>query len=333
MTEVFKMDSEKEIKRIITQSKQAALIALQNYDLDWEQIRFNQLSDTCTFIIETSKEGSFLLRIHAGMSREEIDSEIVWLDALNEKMDITLPKGILDRNGSKTVTINLENGYFGYASLMRWVEGVQASDGLTEDEIFREGILLAKLHKESQNFELTANFIRPFWGEESFRRAMIRLTQHYDRFLVDAEFLLYQSAAEKILSWINKLSKDDESYGLIHGDLHQGNIVFHNGEPRPIDFGRCGFGYFLYDIAHSILGLYPGQRELLIKGYESKRRLEGDWLPVLESFTVMVMIENYCHHAPDPRESEGLKEEQPYAQAIIKNYLAGAPFLFNAIEI
>jgi Ser/Thr protein kinase RdoA (MazF antagonist) len=202
MTEVFKIDSEKEIKRIITQSKQAALMALQNYDLDWEQIRFNQLSYTCTFIIETSKEGKFLLRIHAGMSREEIDSELVWLDALNEKMDSTLPKGILDRNGSKTVRINLENGYFGYASLMRWVEGVQPSGGLTEDQIFREGILLAKLHQVSQNFELTSNFIRP-----------------------------------------------------------------------------------------------------------------------------------YCHHAPDPRETEGLKEEQPYAQAIIKNYLAGAPFLFNAIEI
>lgn len=55
MIEEFKIDSENEIKRIISQSKQAALLALQNYDLEWEQIRFNQLSDTCTFIIETSK--------------------------------------------------------------------------------------------------------------------------------------------------------------------------------------------------------------------------------------------------------------------------------------
>ncbi|WP_240422118.1 phosphotransferase enzyme family protein [Paenibacillus periandrae] len=333
MAEKLKIDSEKEIKRIITQSKQAALMVLQNYDLDWEQIRFNQLSDTCTFIIKTSKGGSFLLRIHTGMSREEIDSELIWLDALNEKMDTPLPKGILDRNGSRSVRINLENGYFSYASLMRWVEGVHASGGLTEDQIFREGMLLAKLHQESQNFELTSNFVRPIWGEESFRQSMTRLTKHYDRFLVDTEFQLYQSAAEKILSWFIKLSKDGERYGLIHGDLHQGNIIFHNGEPRPIDFARCGFGYFLYDIAHTILGLYPWQRELLIKGYESKRRLEGNWFTALENFTVMVMIENHCHHAPDPRETEGLKDEQPYAQAIIKNYLAGAPFLFNAIEI
>lgn len=77
----------------------------------------------------------------------------------------------------------------------------------------------------------------------------------------------------------------------------------------------------------------PAQRELVIKGYESIRKLEGNWFTVLEGFAVMVMIENYCHHAPDPRETEGLKAEQPYALAIINNYLNGEPFLFNAIEV
>lgn len=333
MTKLFQMDSEEGIKKAIGLSKQAALRVLQNYDLDWKQIRFNQLSDTCTFVIETSTDESFLLRIHLEMSRDEINSEIAWLDNLNEKIDVTIPKGILARNGSKTVCIEQEDGCRIYASLMRWVEGEHMRGGLTENQIYREGILLAKLHQVSQDFELTPNFIRPVWGEQSFRQAFTRLTQHYNRFMTNNEFQLYQSAAEKIFSWINKLRKDSRSYGIIHGDLHQGNIVFQNEDPRPIDFGRCGFGYFTYDIAHTILGLYPAQRELVIKGYESIRKLESDWLPVLEGFTVMVMIENFCHHAPDPRETAGLLEEQPYAQAIIKNYLKGAPFLFNAIEI
>jgi Ser/Thr protein kinase RdoA (MazF antagonist) len=333
MTGLFKLGSQEEIKKTISESKLAALRALQNYDLDWEQIRFNKLSDTCTFLIETNKDGSYLLRIHSGMNRAEINSELVWLDALNEKIDVAIPKGILDRYGSTTVKIDQENGYSGYASLMRWVEGVHVSGGFTEGQIYSEGILLAKLHQASQDFKLTSNFVRPVWGEQSFKQAMTRLSQHYDRFLTDAEFQLYQSAAERILSRIINFRADGESYGLIHGDLHQGNIVFHNEEPRPIDFGRCGFGYFLYDIAHTILVLYPAQRELVIKGYESIRKLEDDWLAALETFTVMVMIENYCHHAPDPRETEGLKEEQPYAQAIIKNYLSGAPFLFNTIEV
>lgn len=327
------MESDNEIKRVLLLSKQAALIALQNYDLDWEQIRFNQLSETCTFVIETTKKESFLLRIHSKVNREEINSELEWLDILNEKINITLPKGILDRTGSKTVSIELENDFLVCASMMHWVEGEHPSNGLTDDQLRGEGILLAKLHEASNNVELSPNFVRPVWGEQSFRHAMTRLSRHYNRFLTDAEFKLYQAAAEKIQSWIIKLEKNEDDYGLIHGDLHQGNIVFQYGEPRPIDFGRCGYGYFLYDIAHTILGVYPVQRKVIIKGYESIKELKGDWLPALEGFTVMVMIENYCHHAPDPRETAGLKEEQPYAQAIIRNYLSGKPFLFNPIEL
>lgn len=164
---------------------------------------------------------------------------------------------------------------------------------------------------------------------------MLRLKLHYHCFLTDEEFVLYQSAAEKLYNWLSKQhkNKNRRSYGVIHGDLHQGNIIFKEGEPRPIDFGRCGWGYYLYDVAHTLLGLYPLQREGVIKGYESIAKLDGEWVQTLENFTVMVMIENYCHHVSDPRETEGLKAEQPYALAILKNYLKGEPFLFDRIEI
>ncbi|OMD30145.1 phosphotransferase enzyme family protein [Paenibacillus odorifer] len=315
--------------------KQAALIALQNFDLDWTQIRFNQLSDTCTFVIETNKEGTFLLRVDSGRSKEEINSEIAWLELLKSKIDVPLPKGVHDRTGAVTFRVEQGNGEGVYASLMRWVEGEHANERLTEEQIYKEGVLLAKLHKAAQELELPSGFNRPVWDEHSFRKAMLRLKLHYHCFLTDDEFVLYQSAAEKLYNWLSKQhkNKNRRSYGVIHGDLHQGNIIFKEGEPRPIDFGRCGWGYYLYDVAHTLLGLYPLQREGVIKGYESIAKLDGEWVQTLENFTVMVMIENYCHHASDPRETEGLKAEQPYALAILKNYLKGEPFLFNRIEI
>ncbi|GKU78058.1 phosphotransferase enzyme family protein [Paenibacillus sp. L3-i20] len=333
MTEKFTMNCTEVIKKTIAKSKNAALRALQNYDLDWEQIRFNQLSDTCTFKIQTTKDGDYLLRIHSARSMEEVNSEILLLDALNEKSNVILPKGVLDRSGSRVVKVDHENGSYSCVSLMRWVEGEHITTGLSEEQMYKEGVLLANLHQASSQFEIPTSFTLPIWGEGSFREAMDRFTQHYDTCMTDIEFSLYQSAAEKILSRMNTFEKDDTTYGLVHGDLHQGNIVFHQGEPRPIDFGRCGFGYFIYDIAHTILGLYPTQRELVVKGYSSLRELGEDWIVKLEDFTVMVMIENYSHHAPDPRETEGLKEEQPYAQAILRSYLSGDPFLFNEIKL
>ncbi|WP_227011510.1 phosphotransferase enzyme family protein [Paenibacillus lutimineralis] len=309
-----------------------ALLALHNYDLDWTQIRFNQLSDTATFIVETNVDGTFLLRIHSEMKKEAIDSELVWLESLYDKLKI-VPLGIVDRNGSRTVTIDRGDGYYAHASLMRWVEGAHVNSGITEGQAFKEGILLANLHSVAQDFEVPSNFERPVWGEQSFKEATTQLADYYHYFLTDAEYKLYRLAIEKVLCWFNTIHKNGQNYGLIHGDLHQGNIVFHDGNPRPIDFGRCGFGYFLYDVAHAILGLHPLQRELVVKGYQSIRDLEENWLPALESFSVMVMIEDYCHHAPDPRETKGLKEEQPYAQAILRNYLNGSPFLFNHIHL
>lgn len=330
MTRLFQLDSEDDIEKVVAQAQQIAQRAMHEYDLDGEQLRFNQLSDTCTFVIETEKDGTYLLRIHGNKNRNEIDSELAWLSYLHEKIEIAIPTGIECRNGSKTVSIDLANGDCVGVSVMRWVEGEHADEELSEDQVYKEGVLLAKLHTASQDFQLTPEFARPIWGEDSFKEAMARLTEHYQRFLTDEEFELYELAADKILTCLAKLDKNSSHYGIIHGDLHQGNIVFLNGDPHPIDFGRCGFGHYLYDIAHTILGLYPAQRELVIKGYESLRKLEGDWLPALESFAVMVMIENYSHHAPDPRETEGLKEEQPYAIPMIKNYLNGKPFLFHS---
>lgn len=56
---MFHFESEKELQQTLLQCKQAALQALSYYQLDWEQIRFNQLSGTCTFVLETQEKQSY----------------------------------------------------------------------------------------------------------------------------------------------------------------------------------------------------------------------------------------------------------------------------------
>lgn len=46
----------------------------------------------------------------------------------------------------------------------------------------------------------------------------------------------------------------------------------------------------------------------------------------------MIMMENYSHHASNPREIESLKSEQIYALAYIREYLSGRSFLLNVVE-
>lgn len=46
----------------------------------------------------------------------------------------------------------------------------------------------------------------------------------------------------------------------------------------------------------------------------------------------MAIIEAYSFHAENPLETEGLIEEQPYAQAILRAYVNGTTFLFNSLD-
>ena len=117
---------------------------------------------------------------------------------------------------------------------------------------------------------------------------------------------------------------------MIHADLHEGNVVFRNGEPCPIDFGRCGFGYYAYDLAQALIGLYPAQRSMLLDGYESMRLLPKESVSMLETFFLQAVLENQAFHAGNPQEIPSLKEQKGYILSAIRSYLAEEPFLFPA---
>lgn len=128
------------------------------------------------------------------------------------------------------------------------------------------------------------------------------------------------------------MEQQENTYGLIHGNFHLGNVVFNGGEPRPIDFGRCGYGYYLYDMAGALVGLGVKQRERFVAGYESVKKLPSGYMQQLECFFIMFMIENYCHHAANPEEAENLTSEQMFACAYLQAFLQDSSFLFRRVD-
>lgn len=334
MKDFFRMDTDEHRLSLLAKARQVALFALQQYDLAWERIQFIQLSDTITYKIETSTAEKYLLRIHSDRwSKDEIRSELMMLQAFRHGAGITVPEGLASRDGSCVLEVDTEEGYRRpYVTMMRWLEGEVIEGEMTEGCSYNMGVLVGKLHEAAAQFNPPSHFVRPTWGIESFRRELARLEKYYPIFLSEEAWKGYQAAADKIISSLALIPKNKDTYGLIHADLHTGNIVFQNDTPFPIDFGRCGYGYHLYDIAGTILGLYPKHREIFIQGYQRVRTLEAEYVQQLECFFVMNMIENYCHHASDPREISSLIAEQPYAQAIIRDFLKGVPFVFQVNE-
>lgn len=334
MNSGFRIDTEINRRHTLKQAKQAALIALQEYEAAWSSIHFIQVSEHVTFRIATDDGEQFLLRIHpASKPREETLSELEWLSAMKSK-GLVLPEGVPNREGAFVVEAATSDGQRFYSSLLRWIEGERLERGaLTEETIRKMGAMMARLHEASSDFRPSAGFTRPSWGSRSFQRDWAHLRQHHGHFISDEAFGLYSMAAAKVAHGLGTFASHERNYGMIHADLHNGNIVFRDGEPYPIDFGRCGFGYHLYDIAQSIMGLHPPQRLHFIEGYERVRPMDDEAIPKLECFFIMAIIEAYSFHADNPLETEGLIEEQPYAQAILKAYVNGAPFLFQPLDL
>ncbi|GGG72253.1 phosphotransferase enzyme family protein [Paenibacillus radicis (ex Gao et al. 2016)] len=334
MIDFFQNDTDENRQSLLTRARKVALSAMQQYDLAWKSIRFIQLSDSITYKIETNPGTSYLLRIHSDRwSEAEIRSELAMLEALNKSDDLNVPEGLASRNGSFVLEMDTEDGYRRpYVTLMRWVEGEHHNGEFTDSCVYNMGVMMGRLHDAAACFVPTSDFVRPAWGSESFRQEIAKLERYYSCFLSDEAWGKYQAAAEKILSELAIMHQTAHNYGLIHGDLHTGNIVFDGDEPRPIDFGRCGYGHYLYDIASTLIGLYPKHRRILIEGYESVRKLEAGYARQLDCFFIMVMIGNYSHHASDSRETSSLIDQQQYAQALIGQFLKDQPFLFDAIE-
>ncbi|GAB6988707.1 phosphotransferase [Paenibacillus pini] len=334
MKPFFHFDTDETRQSLLSRARNVALWAIQQYEIEWNCIHFIQLSDTITYKIKTNTMGNYLLRIHSErLNKEEIISELIFLNELRRIDDLKVPVGIMSRSGSYVLECATEEGYRKpYVSMMKWVEGEHLSGEFTDSHVSSIGVMMGRLHEASASINTSHNFVRPHWGISSFRQEVTKLERYYPRFLSGGAWMLYQKAIDKIIHQFDSMHQDARNYGLIHADLHSGNVVFNNGLPSPIDFGRCGYGYYLYDMAAALLELYPKHRWLLIRGYESVVKLDKDYIRDLECFFIMFMIENYCHHSSDIREIPSLIEEQRYALSYITEYINDREFLLKVIE-
>ena len=121
------------------------------------------------------------------------------------------------------------------------------------------------------------------------------------------------------------------SFGMIHADFHPGNLLFHKGEVRALDFELCGWGYYLYDIAvmlSVLVGRHPNYETLrsgFIEGYGGARVLSGNWAETVDMFIAarkmirsLWLAEQIGRPAWEGAESR-VKQEIDYVHSYLRN--------------
>ena len=149
---------------------------------------------------------------------------------------------------------------------------------------------------------------------------------------------------EKYTRWlevIQKLPKDEESYGLAHLDLHLANFLVDRqaGRFTFIDFDDCGYGWYVMDIAmllFDVLVVYDredsrllGKRFLhsFLTGYRQEKALSGFWVRQLPVFLKLLEIGVYLDCNPPYNPETAGEWDRKYMPGRLERILDEVPYV------
>lgn len=311
-----------------------AQAALKHYDCTSGQLDYLGKSDSVTFRVRTLAENpDILLKLHYSegerRTRDSIESELIWLEALSCDTKLTVPTPV--RNLEQELVTVISYGTLEQLSVTccRWVDGELLDREPSPEEVTQLAQLMSALHQHAKQWETPAGFVRPVYHRENLLSSLTSLQRHLPSALLSAEqFNQLGAAANRIIEVITKQPLTRDSYGIIHSDLHESNYVFYDGEPRPIDFSGCGYGFYLFDVAETFLHLSPVNRRTFISVYAQHNELPPDYESLLESYFIWAILRNFAFHSANPLEHEGLSRTIPYViERFCSKYLQGEPYL------
>jgi Ser/Thr protein kinase RdoA (MazF antagonist) len=259
-----------------------------------------------SMIYEFPRDGeTFVLRItppNAEIDASAIHAVLNWLSYLAAH-DASVPYPIVSLGGSLTESVVLDHEPY-ILAVFKKANGTLAEDLFPEcwsdDLSVALGHAVGKMHAISRNYHPDDKSLqRPAWNEISnCFNPSAKLDDHYG---------LVAQKQQEIQSIVQSLSRDDDSYGLIHTDLHFANFIVDVSTHGVtiIDFDDCAYGWYVMDIAMLLLDstvLYTGldgethARDFLkgfLLGYLQEYRLNLYWIRKLPDFMKLLEIGLY----------------------------------------
>jgi Ser/Thr protein kinase RdoA (MazF antagonist) len=288
--------------------RQLAVKASRAYEVNEPRLTALLHEDNTTFRIDAANGERYLLRIHRPSRKtvKEVRSEMMWLTALRQETDLVVPQPVPTREGDLVTVVSVEGvPEPRMCVLLRWIPGRFVNRGLTPSHLECVGSFMARLHTSTAQFRPPDGFVRGrldnLYGKPSgISEALAR--QQVDN--PDDEAAAIRAVAtvcspedgarvEKLIAKIRDVQRavgqGPETFGLIHGDLHQWNYLFHRGQVRAIDFDDCGYGYHLYDMAVTLFNINWREdttilREGFLAGYRRVRPLSFEHEQYLDTF-------------------------------------------------
>lgn len=287
-----------------------ANVALAYYDLGAIALHFVQHNAGMVYRLDDAQgEARYLLKIHESAGDGLVDTpaqlraQMAWLQALTADGRVIVQSPIANRQGEFVTQVQLRGlDRLSAVCVQRWITA-QHIDHWDADHAYAVGVLLATLHSISAEWVDNANEQFGGYEDKYLVEAIDRLAITVDLALISAEqYGIIRQAGERIVAMLAQQERSKATFGLIHGDLHQGNVLFEGMKALALDYGAFR-AFFLYDLGVS---LYHATfdpvaiRKALVAGYDAVRPLTKANNDMLEAFMIMAALFNLAFQATLP---------------------------------
>jgi Ser/Thr protein kinase RdoA (MazF antagonist) len=258
-----------------------ARAALDEQGVAVERLRWMGEHSNYLFRCDTPAGDRLVVRVclPGRRSDAELDAELAWLAALARDTDLTVP---VARFSTQVTAAELPDG--GRCIAFEWVWGRHCEARPSRRLVADLGRVLAVLHAHARRFRPPRGFTRPrldigrlTWAgtPEAARLARQRIDPATRRLL--------DQVADRVQAVLAELGTGPQAYGLVHADLHLGNVLDHRGQARPLDFDDAAWGHYALDLAVAVDSVPKPLHPLLLGGYQAVRPLPAGYQEYAEA--------------------------------------------------
>lgn len=237
--------------------RELALNALAYYELDVVHLRLVTNDMNGIFRVDTRDGQKYILRVtlpEGGHNLDHVAAEMDWLAALVRDTDLSVPRPLPAKDGSLVV----EAGAGGVpearlCAIFSWVSGNDLAEDMSAVNIYKLGELMARLHTHALTFHpLSELFLLRFDRVFPFPEPVVLFDEQFSPLFPAARRAVYERAIVWVQESIDRLKASGEPMRILHGDLHQWNVLNARGVLSPIDFEDLMLGWPVQDIATTL---------------------------------------------------------------------------------